>query len=144
MNGNVVLYIVSTMAELQETKVFVCWLVGWFIPTRFQPRSPQLCPDAKGWRTADALLNTSAPPHFIIPMVKPAVPSPMRGLASIYDYVHFVSRSDVFACLYVSSNCLPVCMPYSKPHVYNVVSRLVEARLPHALRPLYLQPAPSI
>lgn len=30
-NGNVVLYIVSTMAELRKTKVFVCWLVGLFL-----------------------------------------------------------------------------------------------------------------
>jgi hypothetical protein len=27
----VILHILSTMAELRETKVFVCWLVGLFL-----------------------------------------------------------------------------------------------------------------
>ena len=73
-----------------------------------------VCPDAEGWRTADALLSKSASPHFTIPVVWPAVPSPLRGLASIYDYVHFASRSDVFVCVCVPQVVVPVFMPYSK------------------------------
>ena len=72
--------------------------------------------------------KTSASPHFTIPMAWPAVPLPLRGLASIYDYVHFASRSDVFACVYVPRIGVPVCMPYSKYCMCSVVSRLVEAR----------------
>jgi hypothetical protein len=52
----------------------------------------------------------------------------MRGLASIYDYLHFALGSDVFACVCVPRIVIPVCMQYSKPRVYNIVSRLVEAR----------------
>jgi hypothetical protein len=32
---------------------------------------------------------------------EPSVPRGLPHLASIYDYVHFVSRSDVFACVCV-------------------------------------------
>jgi hypothetical protein len=113
------------MAELRETKVFVCWVAGWLIPARFQPQSPQLCLDAKGWRTA--------------------VASPMRGLASIYDYLHFALGSDLFACVCVPRIIIPVCMQYSKSRVCNIVSRLVEARcLVCVLRLQYLLSSPSV
>ncbi|KAK7177524.1 hypothetical protein PSPO01_16428 [Paraphaeosphaeria sporulosa] len=37
------------------------------------------------------------------------------GLASIYDYVHFASRSDVSVPVFVPQITIPVCMPYMKP-----------------------------
>jgi hypothetical protein len=55
-------------------------------------------------------------------------PEAWRCMASIYDYVHLVSRSDVFACVYVPQIVVPVCMPYSKSCMCNDGSRLVEAR----------------
>ncbi|KAF2467760.1 uncharacterized protein BDR25DRAFT_358477 [Lindgomyces ingoldianus] len=38
--------------------------------------------------------------------------------ASIYDYIHCVSRSDVFdPCSVFFETAIPVCVPYSKPHI---------------------------
>jgi hypothetical protein len=34
----------------------------------------------------------------------------MRGLVSIYDYAHFASRSDAFACVCISLTVIPGCI----------------------------------
>ena len=69
---------------------FVCLIL-----TRFQSRSAQICKRLAVSRRFTENMSTS--PYFTTPVVWPAVPSPLRVLASIYDYVHFVSRGGVFA-----------------------------------------------
>ncbi|KAK7177854.1 hypothetical protein PSPO01_16097 [Paraphaeosphaeria sporulosa] len=49
------------------------------------------------------------------------------GLASIYDYVHFASRSDVSVPVFVPQITIPVCMPYMKPFFFFTIVGLVEA-----------------
>jgi hypothetical protein len=117
----------------------VVWLVGLFL----FGFSREACSYARMQRVGGQPTQ-SASPHFTIPKVRSAVPSPLRCLASIYYYVHFVSRNDVFACVCVPRIVVSMCMPYSKPCVCNVVSRLVETRLPRALRLQYFQSPPSI
>ena len=74
------------------------WLVGWLVfPTRFQPLGyARITGVADSRRGADVNLHRPTSPSK-----EPSVPRGLRCPASIYDYVHLASRSDVFACVCV-------------------------------------------
>jgi hypothetical protein len=78
--------------------LFVCLFESYLVSAAFCAAMPGCKGLADSRHFAEKI---SASPHFSIPVVWPAVPSPLRGLASIYDYVHFISKSDVFACVCV-------------------------------------------
>ena len=94
--------------------LFVCLFESYSVSAAVLAAMPGCKGLADSRRFAE---NLSASPHFTIPVVWPAVPSPLRGLASIYGYVHFALRSDVFACVYVPQFFVPAYVPYSKPYV---------------------------
>jgi hypothetical protein len=119
------------------------WLFVCLILTRFQPRSAQLCLDAKGWRTADTLPKR----HRHRPT------SPYQKYGQLFPRLCMVWL--LSTTVYISSlevTCLPAfvflelifpCVCRTRSIVSVNCFRARRGALPCVSRPLYLQSPPN-
>jgi hypothetical protein len=120
----------ARVASYGSSAALVGWLVG--ISYTISAANPQLCPDARRGRQPTRCRCDSAPPHFTL---ERAICPQRPGVVWLLSTTMYIPSLEVtyLPVFVLVTMCYCVCAVLEASCVQRC-SRLVEPRLPHALR----------